>query len=158
MEKESLTTAMKTSISNVLETMFFLPMDFPDAVNKKEFWTGKTGQIMAIRLDFDGPFCGYCVLYMPKKMAVSMAADFMGIDAEGIPDDQIIGTVMEVTNMITGNTFSLYDEEAVFDLKIPGLVRPANFKEVFVGYKNDIFVVIDSLENRMAFQMSIKNA
>ena len=158
MEKESLTTAMKNSISSVLETMFFLPMDFPDAVHKKEFWTGKTDRIMAARLDFEGPFCGYCVFYMPKKFAVSMTADFIGKDAEGISDDQITGTVMEITNMIAGNTFSLYDEEAVFNLKIPELVRPADFKEVFVGYKNDIFIVIDSLENRMAFQMAIKNA
>jgi CheY-specific phosphatase CheX len=158
MEKESLTTAMKNSISSVLETMLFLPMDFPDAVHKKEFWNGKTDRIMAARLDFEGPFCGYCVFYMPKKFAVSMAADFMGKDAKDISADQTTGTVMEITNMIAGNTFSLYDEEAVFNLKIPELVRPADFKEVFLGYKNDIFVVIDSLENRMAFHMNIKNA
>ncbi len=158
MEKESLKTAMKNSISKVLETMFFLPMDFPDAVPKKEFWTGKTDQMMAARLDFEGPFSGYCVFYMPKKFAVSMAADFMGKDAEGISDDQITGTVMEITNMIAGNTFSLYDEEAVFNLKIPELVRPADFKEVFAGSENDIFIVIDSVENRLAFQMNIRNA
>ncbi len=155
MEKESLTTAVKNSISNVLETMFFLPMDFPDAVHKKEFWTGKTDQIMAARLDFEGPFSGYCVFYMPKEFAVSMTADFLGKDAEGISDDEITGTVMEITNMITGNALSLYDEEEVFNLKVPELVRPADFKKVFAGSKNDIFIVIDSVENRLAFQMAI---
>jgi len=155
MEKESLITAMKNSISNVLETMFFLPMDFPDAVHKKEFWNGKTDQIMAARLDFEGPFSGYCVSYMPKKFAVSMSADFIGKDAEGISDDEITGTVLEITNMITGNTLSLYDEEAVFNLKIPELVRPDDFKEIFAGAENDIFIAIDSLENRLAFQMAV---
>ncbi len=155
MEKESLTTAMKNSISNVLETMFFLPMDFPDAVHKKEFWNGKTDQIMAARLDFEGPFSGYCVFYMPKKFAVSMSADFIGKDAEGIFDDEITGTILEITNMITGNTLSLYDEEAVFNLKIPELVRPADLKEVLACSENELFVVIDSLENRLAFQMAI---
>ncbi len=154
MEKESLTTAMKNSISNVLETMFFLPVNFSDAVHKGELWSGKTDQIMATRLDFDGPFSGYCVFYIPNKFAVPMAADFMGKAAEGLSDDQITGTVMEIANMITGNTFSLYDEEAVFDFKIPELVRPADFKEVFTGSENEIFIVIDSLENRLAFQMA----
>ena len=157
MEKESLTTAMKNSISNVLETMFFLPMDFPDAVGKEEWWSGKTDQIIAARLDFAGPFTGYCVFYTPKNFAVPMAADFMGKDAEGLSEDQITGTVMEITNMIAGNTFSLYDEQAIFNLGIPELVGPGDFQKVFTGAENEIFIVIDSLENRLAFQMVIRS-
>ncbi len=155
MKKESLITAMKNSISNVLETMFFLPLDFSDDVRKKDCWSGKTDQIMAARLDFDGPFSGYCVFYIPKKFAVSMTADFMGRDAEGLSDAQITGTVMEITNMIAGNTFSFYDEQAVFNLNFPELLRSDAFQEFFTDSDNEVFIAIDSLENRLAFQLAI---
>ncbi len=157
MEKESLITAMKNSISNVLETMFFLPLVFSDDVHKKDCWSGETDQIMAARLDFDGPFSGYCVFYIPKKFAVSMTANFMGRAAEGLSDAQITGTVMEITNMIAGNTFSFYDEEAVFNLNFPELLRSDAFQEFFANSENEIFIAIDSLENRLAFQMVINS-
>lgn len=155
MEKESLITAMKNSISNVLETMFFLPLVFSDDVHKKDCWSGKTDQIMAARLDFDGPFSGYCVFYIPKKFAVSMTADFMGKAAESLSDAQITGTVMEITNMLAGNTFSFYDEQAVFNLNFPELLRSDAFQEFFTDSDNEVFVVIDSLENRLAFQLAV---
>ncbi|MEE8431915.1 MAG: chemotaxis protein CheX [Candidatus Desulfatibia sp.] len=155
MKKESLITAMKNSISNVLETMFFLPLVFSDDVHKKDCWSGKTDQIMAARLDFDGPFSGYCVFYIPKKFALSMTADFMGRDAEGLSDAQINGTIMEITNMIAGNTFSFYDEQAVFNLNFPKLLRTDAFQEFFTDSDNEIFIAIDSLENRLAFQLAI---
>ncbi len=155
MKKESLKTAMKNSISNVLETMFFLPLVFSDDVHKKDCWSGETDQIMAARLDFDGPFSGYGVFYIPKKFAVSMTANFMGRDAEGLSAAQITGTVLEITNMITGNTFGFYDEEAVFSLDFPKLLRSDAFKEFFANSENEIFIVIDSLENRLAFQMVV---
>lgn len=155
MKKESLITAMKNSISNVLETMFFLPLVFSDDVHKKDCWSGKTDQITAARLDFDGPFSGYCVFYIPRKFAVSMTANFMGRDAEGLSDAQITGTVMEITNMIAGNTFSFYDEEAVFNLNFPELLRSDVFQEFFADSDNEIFIAIDSLENRLAFQIAV---
>ena len=94
MKKESLITAMKNSISNVLETMFFLPLVFSDDVHKKDCWSGKTDQIMAARLDFDGPFSGYCVFYIPKKFAVSMTANFMGRAEELGCMEPILGRFM----------------------------------------------------------------
>ncbi len=157
MKKESLITAMKNSISNVLETMSFLPLSFSDDVHKKDCWSGKTAQIMAARLDFDGPFSGYCVFYIPNKFAVSLAANFMGRDAKGLSDEQITGTVMEITNMIAGNTFSFYDEQAVFNLNFPELLRSNAFQEFFTDSDNEVFIAIDSLENRLAFQMVIRS-
>ncbi len=38
----------------------------------------------------------------------------MGKSEETISDDQVAGIVLEITNMIVGNTLSLYDTQAVF--------------------------------------------
>ena len=52
MERKALIRAMKNSISEVIETMFFLPVDFSDTVNAEEI------QMSVTKLDFSGPFSG----------------------------------------------------------------------------------------------------
>ncbi len=156
MEKESLITAMKNSISDVLETMFFLPVDYNDSVQKEELWAGEKDLILAAKLDFDGPFSGCCVFFIPKKLAVSLAADFMGTDEEAVSDDQITGTVLEITNMIAGNTFSLYDSQAVFNLDVPEQVEFSDYLKEVSDSESRLFIVIDTLEDRLAFQITLK--
>ena len=58
MEKEVLITAMKTSISEVLETMFFLPLEFPDEVNPEQLWGPQKEEPVVGKLTFSGPFTG----------------------------------------------------------------------------------------------------
>ncbi|MBW2605033.1 MAG: chemotaxis protein CheX [Deltaproteobacteria bacterium] len=158
MNKEVLTTAMKNSISDVLETMFFLPVDFDDSVSLDEVLDPDKDKIIAAKLNFDGPLSGYCIFYVPEKLAVSITADFLGKENEDISDHQVKETVKEMTNMITGNTFSLYASEAVFNLGLPELVSLDGFHRDSSGSENKISITIDTLENRLAFQLNIKNA
>ena len=155
MEKESLTKAMKSSISEVLETMFFLPLDFSDSANKKELWETKRDQVIAAKLNFDGPYSGYCAFFLPKNIAVSLASDFMGMDEDSVSDDQVFGTVMEITNMISGNTFSLYDTQTVFNLRVPEMVKSNDYLEKIFKSESECFVVIDTLEDHLAFQVVV---
>ena len=156
--KEVLTSAMKNSISDVLETMFFLPVDFDDSVSLDEFWDPDKDKIIAARLNFDGPLSGYCILYIPESLSVSITADFMGKEEKDISNEQARGTLMEITNMITGNAFSLYDPEAVFNLEVPELVGLDDFHKDLNGSENKISISIGTLENYLAFQLYIKNA
>ena len=155
MNKEVLTSAMKNSISDVLETMFFLPVDFDDSVSLDEFWDPDKDKIIAAKLNFDGPLSGYCILYIPEKLAVSITADFMGKEEKDVSNEQARGTLMEITNMITGNGFSLYDPESVFNLGAPELVGLDDFHKDLSDAEDRISIAIDTLENYLAFQMSV---
>lgn len=155
MEKKALTTSMKNSISDVLETMFFLPLDFTESLSTAELWNETEDQMMAARLDFDGTCSGYCVFYIPRRLAVSITADFMGKDEEDVSDDQVSGTVTEITNMITGNTFSLYDTESVVNLGVPELVSFSDYQKGLPETSGEFFIVIETLEDRLAYQMII---
>ncbi len=154
--KTALTSAMRNSISDVLETMFFLPVDFDDSVSLDEFWDPDKDKIIAAKLNFNGSFSGHCVLYIPEKLALSITADFMGNEEKDISSEQARGTLMEITNMITGNAFSLYDPESIFNLGVPELVGFDDFHKELSGSENRISIAIDTLENYLAFQMSVR--
>ena len=149
-------SAMKISISDVLETMFFLPVDFDDSVSIEESWDLDEEKIIAAKLNFDGPLNGHCIFYVPEKLAASITADFMGKEKEDISGSQVKETVKEMTNMITGNTFSLYDPESVFNLSVPELVDIDGFHKGFSNSENKIFITINTLENLLVFQLSVK--
>ena len=153
-----MTTAMKNSISDVLETMFFLSLDFSNDIDLLELWDTGKDPIIAAKLSFSGPLSGYAVFCIPKKSALSITADFMGKDEQEISDDQINGTVKEIINIIIGNTFSMYDPDVVFDLGVPELVGFHDFIKDLSDSEKRFSVVIETLENYLAFQMNIKNA
>ena len=155
MKNELLTTAMKNSISDVLETMFFLSLDYPHNISINELWSTGKDQILASTLNFDGPFSGNTVFCIPKKIALSITANFLGKDEKEISDDQMNGTVQEIINMSIGNTFSIYDPDAVFNLEIPEMVKFDDFLKNLSDSEKTISIVIETLENYLAFQMNI---
>ncbi len=154
-EMQVLTTAMKASISEVLETMFFLPIDFPESMPEGELSGLQEQEGLTARLDFSGPFSGYGLFHIPRNTAASIAADFLGMDEETVSVDQVRETVMEITNMMLGNTLSCYDRQAVFDLKIPELVDPEAQDQTNSDSQQGILIPIDTLENRLVFKMVI---
>lgn len=156
MNKKVLTSAMKNSISDVLGTMFFLPVDFDDSVSIIESWNLNKDKIIAAKLNFDGPLKGYCIFYIPEKLAVSITADFMGKGKGVISSNQMKETVKEITNMIAGNMFSLFDSEAVFNLGLPELVGLDDFHKVLSGSENKISISIETPEDNLAFQVYVK--
>jgi CheY-specific phosphatase CheX len=158
MKNKDMTMAMKNSISDVLETMFFLSLDFSNNIDLLGLWDTGKNPIIAAKLSFSGPLSGYAVFCIPKKSALSITADFMGKDEQEISDDQIDGTVKEIINMIIGNTFSLYDPEAVFDLGVPELVGFNDFLRDLSDSEKRYSIVIETLENYLAFQMNFINA
>jgi len=79
---KSLMTAMTTSISEVMETMFFLPVEFGEetkAISErmKEYKPG-----MACQLKFFGDASGNITLLIPESLLGEMAQNFMGTPKE----------------------------------------------------------------------------
>jgi len=155
MEK-NLMTAMKTSISNVLETMFFLPLEFLEkAVEAEAFLNAGKNEMLVVKLNYKGPFAGCFVLFIPGGLARSFAVDFLGTDDESISMDQVGEVAKEIVNMIAGGTFSHYDDSAVFQLDIPETV---SFKKVIKndsGAQKEIFVGVETLEDRMGLKIVV---
>lgn len=157
MKNKDMTTAMKNSISDVLETMFFLSLDFSDDIDILELWNTGKDPVIAAKLSFSGSLSGYAVFCIPKKSALSITADFMGKDEQEISDDQINETIKEIINMIIGNTFSMYDSDVVFDLGVPELVEFHDSIKGLPDSEKSFSVVIETMENYLAFQMNITN-
>ena len=78
-EKEALKQAMMDSISEVLEGMFYLPLDFRDDTDSEALWASEKDKILATRLEFNGPLAGRFIFTVPDQQALSITADFLFI-------------------------------------------------------------------------------
>jgi len=158
MEKEALITAMKDSISEVMEKMFFLPLDFSEVNNVEELWDPEKDEIVISKLNFNGPFSGFFFIFIPRELALSLAAGFMGINDDEISKDHITEAAKEILNMIAGSTFSIFDQQAVFDLDIPELIGFDKIKAVISDSDEEIFIAINTLDNCLAFKMVLHSS
>jgi hypothetical protein len=61
----------------------------------------------------------------------------------------------ETLNMVAGNTFSKFDEQAVFNLGVPESVSFDDIKAKQTDPEDEIFVGIDTLDGWLAFQLVI---
>ena len=118
MYKDVLTTAMTTSISEVLETMFFMPVDVVSVADVASAADPQT-EAYEVRLDFSGPAAGVFRLHLPVELAREVASDFLGITPAAVTAEEMQETAKEMVNMLAGNTLSHYDSGAVFDLGVP---------------------------------------
>jgi len=145
---------MKRSISEVLETMFFLSVEFSDMAVAGDLPYSEKDRIAATRLNFSGPFSGSFVLFIPEDFAVALAANFLGKDKESISSKNVTETSKEIINMIAGNTFAILDDQVVFDLNIPEKVH---FEESLHSSSSADEVVVRSntMDNYFVLKMAI---
>lgn len=129
--KEALKAAMTTSISEVLETMFFMTIeatedtawtDLTDTVYGEKLFTGK--------INFRGPLSGSFFLIIPESILSAMTEMFMGMEAGEVTEAHLSGTVLEALNIIAGNTFSKLDDQTVFNLEIPESVETSSLPSI----------------------------
>jgi len=146
--------AVKASISEVLEKMFFLPLEFAEEKSPAELWpSGSDEGLIATALAFQGPFSGQYCFFIPKHSAQTLTASFLGEDKKQVTPEQVAETVKEILNMIAGNTFGIFDEKAIFNLGIPQFVDFKKVKNQKPGEARQILVVVDTLDQTMAFQL-----
>lgn len=128
MEKQKLMEAAKDSISEVLETMFFLPIDTIEAVDSVDFTDEIDDDMEIVEMEFSGMYSGSFLLMIPDDLALFLTASFLGNIEDQVLPMHIRETKKEMTNMIAGNTFAHFNDEIEFDLQIPHIL---NAEEAF---------------------------
>ncbi|MCF8061985.1 MAG: chemotaxis protein CheX [Deltaproteobacteria bacterium] len=145
---------MRNSISEVLEKMFFLPLDFSEAGTPGELWEDPAAaDLMAVRLSFAGPFSGSLVFLIPRKLGVDLTADFMGVEKDAVPPEHVEQTVEEILNMIAGSTFSILDDQAVYELGIPESTSAQQALAATSSPRGAVFQGVDTLDSRIALAL-----
>ena len=152
MDKSAMTDAMRASISEVLEQMFFMPIEFvaPDAARPNP---EPDDESIIARLGFSGAVTGIFILQVPSALAQSVSADFLGAARSDLSEADVTGTVLELVNMLAGGALSTYDSRALFDLQIPQLINKQD-TGVLAGQDADgIMIRIQTPESRIMFQL-----
>jgi len=123
---------MTTSISEVLETMFFMTIEATEDTE----WTDLTDStaygenLFASKIDFKGPLSGTFFLMVPERILSGMTEMFMGLEEREVTETHLSGTILEAINIIAGNTFSKLDDQTVFNLEIPESVEAGSLSSI----------------------------
>lgn len=154
MDRPKMVKAMKASIFEVLEQMFFMPIDVVEAESEKTPSARGNGRTYVARVGFDGPAPGIFRLEIPTALAASIAADFLGAIEEELSVEEITGTVKEMLNMLAGNSLSAYDPQSSFNLQIPELVESSTAPGAAGDGGDTIDMGIETMDHHMSLHMS----
>ncbi len=155
--KTALKTAMTASISEVLETMFYMALEFNDEDTLEAGVIKEAKKTIACRINFKGKFSGYFILFIPKELLIDMTESFMGLDKNEISDELSSGMIKETINMLAGSVLSNYDDKIVFRLSIPEIVDTAEAAESEKGQdEEEIVVVAETIEGCLALKAVIE--
>lgn len=148
---QNLKTAIVDSISNVLETMLFMTLEFEEDSSLVESGILSNENLACCKLDFKGALSGVFFLMIPETLLKDMAADFMGIDIENVKNEHTTGTINEVTNMIVGNSFGLYDDTLIVQLGIPQFIKKRAIEEaISIEGSDEFFLKVNTPESVFA--------
>ena len=148
MDQIRLMKAMKASISEVLETMFFMVINVVSEGAKTQSLKAENNTI-SVALDFGGPAHGCFRLTVPSVLAREISADFLGVDVGDLKENDVHGTLMEMINMLAGNTLSHYDADMVFDLSVPRVIGDAGDDSSSRGRTESCHLDIQTLANQI---------
>jgi len=112
-----LNRALRDSVDEVLETMFFIRRLGEPEENLSE-------SELAVQLTFEGNPSGTLTLRMTATAARSVAADFLGEEELELSHQQIGDVLRELANMICGSVLSRVESDTTFRLGSPQLVEP----------------------------------
>ncbi|MBI5582929.1 MAG: chemotaxis protein CheX [Deltaproteobacteria bacterium] len=117
---ENLRQAAAQAIGNIFETMFFVFLE-PLQPEREEWRTvarGSGSEWLRGVIGFQGRIKGTLRLWIPYGLAGELATDFLGLETEA-SDTQAVDIVRELTNMICGNLFAIFDRQQVYLLDLP---------------------------------------
>ena len=147
--KKILTTAMMTSISEVMETMFFLPIEFGEESTMGQSGIDVTAPILASQLKFTGDISGSLYILAPKDLAGEMAENFMGESLENLTPEHLDGTLTEMLNMVCGNALRKIEAKTPFELGIPKIIDGSK------GFEKQVFRIVETTESKMAILLTM---
>jgi hypothetical protein len=151
MDKEIMMELMKQAISDVLETMFFQPVQISSKNYTLQEWFFDKQSLLGATLTFSGPFAGLFYIVIPVNLVKEITANFLGIEKEEVNENQKKDTIKEALNIIGGHMFSLFDKEDATSLGIPELIEENNLKHDNLGeIKGNTFFIKTEDNHRAA--------
>ena len=147
--KKQLMTAIKTSISEVMETMFFLPVEFNQETSFARLEIG-TDLVIASGLRFTGDVKGQMILVAPRSLVAEMAENFMGESRASLTDEHICGTLTEMLNMVCGNALGKVDSKVPFVLSLPEIMDVSEISP------EQEFAAVETIGSKMAVGLHLE--
>ncbi|HUA63660.1 MAG TPA: chemotaxis protein CheX [Verrucomicrobiae bacterium] len=121
MTDEELLAALRESVRQVLEKMFFAePLDGGS--------TALEADGLAVRVAFDGSPSGALVLAITDAAARRVAADFLGEDESSVDSAQTSEVICELANMICGSILSRVESQTIFRLASPTILSADHWR------------------------------
>ena len=155
MDKKKLMMNLKVGISNVMETMFFEPVQIIEKNTTLQEWFSDGEPIIGATLGFSGPLTGSFYLLVPLTATDDIVGNFLGHCRKEIDYNQRTDTVKEALNMIGGESFSLFERNGEFKLAIPELMSKEKCTYEQLGNIKGDTVFIESMDNRLAAGIEI---
>lgn len=123
---KNLTATMMTSISEVMETMFYSPVEIQEQTQPLQKAMTRFTPFKTSLIRFTGDFSGQVMLAIPVELLKEMTENFMGESEEHLTDEYLSGTLTESLNMISGNGLKNLESSVPFELGIPEAVVEAD--------------------------------
>lgn len=149
--KKILMTAITTSISEVMETMFFLPVQIGSEIVFEESGLEKKKAI-ACQLTFSGDTSGKLIIAAPFDLAAEMAENFMGEEKAQLTQEHLTGTLAEMLNMVCGNALSRVKPKVPYELGIPEVISLSDIKEKIK------YTLIETIDYRLLISLVVDRA
>ncbi|MBF0377589.1 MAG: chemotaxis protein CheX [Desulfamplus sp.] len=142
MTMSNLMSQIVISISEVMETMFYIPVEpREEETTVSEFSLSEAKDVQVATITFHGAFSGLISLIIPDNVLIMMTENFMGEDRDNLTYDHLEGTIKEALNMVAGNTFSKIDSETSFGLGVPQIISKTAVSKI-----SGKMVVVDTMD------------
>ena len=146
---QSLTEQTTASTSEVMETMFFLPVEKNPRISIKDSGLCDPEEVRAAGISFSGTVSGSIRIFIPESLLCMMAESLMGLNTEDVTSEDTAGTLTEALNMIAGNALRKIDDRFSSHLGLPEPIDPQELQKA----RNPL--IFETIGGRMAIETAI---
>ena len=148
-------TILKQAISNVLESMFFLPVQMIDDRSHLDSWSQQNTNLWHVRVRFSGPVKGAFFLLVPYQLAREITANFLGLSESEVESVQEVDTIKEALNMIGGFVLSQLEKADEYQIGIPEMVASEGTELSMFQAESENIVIMETDGNHMAVGLRV---
>jgi CheY-specific phosphatase CheX len=146
--KKILMTAMTNSISEVMETMFFMPVEIGPETTLNDCGID-LDKALACRLKFTGDVSGNINIISPRPLVAELASNFLGESQDELTKEQQFGTLSEMLNMVCGNALKNVKCQTPYKLDIPEKIVASDLNDTAEC------TLIETMESNMAIVLFV---
>ena len=147
---QSLTEQTTASTFEVMETMFFLPVEQNPRISIEDSGLCDPEEVRAAGISFSGTVSsGRIRIFIPEKLLCMMAENLMGLNTEEVTSEDTAGTLTEALNMIAGNALRKIDDRFSSHLGLPESIDPSELKNT----RNPL--IFETIGGRMAIETTL---